>query len=68
MRVPRPVSSGNTALAHAFELEPDPIAYDNVVPMNQRLSLLELNKANCHWPTGDPANCGVLPLRRQRAQ
>jgi GcrA cell cycle regulator len=57
MRIPRPVSSGNTALAHAFdaELEPDPIAYDNVVPMNQRLSLLELNKASCHWPIGDPA-------------
>src|SRR5881392_518328 len=33
MRVSRPVSRGNTALAHAFEveLEPDPIAYDNVV-------------------------------------
>ena len=34
MRVSRPVSRGNTALAHAFEveLEPDPIAFDNVVP------------------------------------
>ena len=44
MRVSRPVSRGNTALAHAFEveLEPDPIAFDNVVPMSQRLSLLEL--------------------------
>ena len=47
MRVSRPVSRGNTALAHAFdvEMEPDPIAYDNVVPMSQRLSLLELNEA-----------------------
>src|SRR5207248_10969686 len=44
MRVSRPVSRGNTALAHAFEveMEPDPIAFDNVVPMSQRLSLLEL--------------------------
>src|ERR1700733_8539182 len=58
VRVSRPVSRGNTALAHAFEveLEPDPIAYDNVVPMSQRLSLLELNEAPCHWPIGDPSS------------
>jgi len=49
MRVSRPVSRGNTALAHAFEIEmePDPIAFDNVVPMSQRLSLLELSEATC---------------------
>jgi GcrA cell cycle regulator len=58
MRVARPVSRGNTALAHAFEVEveTDPVAYDNVVPMNQRLSLLELNEATCHWPVGDPSS------------
>jgi GcrA cell cycle regulator len=58
MRVSRPVSRGNTALAHAFEVEPepDPIAFDNVVPMSQRLSLLELSEATCHWPVGDPAS------------
>src|SRR5664279_317299 len=58
MRINRPVSRGNTALAHAFdmEMEPDPIAYDNVVPMSQRLSLLELNEATCHWPIGDPSS------------
>jgi GcrA cell cycle regulator len=58
MRVARPASRGNTALAHAFEveLEPDPIAFDNVVPMSQRVSLLELNEATCHWPIGDPAS------------
>jgi GcrA cell cycle regulator len=57
VRVQRPVSRGNTALAHAFdvELEADPIAFDNVVPINQRLSLLELNEATCHWPVGDPS-------------
>ena len=50
--------SPQPALAHAFEveLEPDPIAYDNVVPMSQRLSLLELNEATCHWPIGDPSS------------
>jgi GcrA cell cycle regulator len=58
MRVSRPVSRGNTALAHVFEveLEADPVAYDNVVPMSQRLSLLELNEATCHWPIGDPSS------------
>ena len=58
MRVSRPVSRGNTALAHAFEveLETDPITYDNVVPMSQRLSLSQLNEATCHWPVGDPAS------------
>src|SRR5258708_27812299 len=57
MRVSPPQSRGNTALAHAFEveMEPDPIAYDNVVPMRQRLSLQELSEATCHWPICDPA-------------
>ncbi|UFZ02902.1 GcrA family cell cycle regulator [Bradyrhizobium ontarionense] len=58
MRVTRPVARGNTALAQVFEIEaePDPVAFDNVVPMNQRLSLLELNEATCHWPVGDPSS------------
>jgi len=58
MRVSRPMSRGNTALAQAFEieLEPAPIVYDTVVPMSQRVSLLELNEATCHWPVGDPAS------------
>ena len=58
MRVARPVAHGNTALAQVFEVEaePDPVAFDNVVPMNQRLSLLELNEATCHWPVGDPSS------------
>src|SRR5438045_7472263 len=62
MRVARPVSRGNTALAHAFEveMEPDPVAYDNVVPMSQRLTLLELNEATCHWPIGDPSRPALL--------
>ncbi len=58
MRVARPVSRGNTALAHAFEteLEPDRIANDKWVRLSQRLSLLELNEATCHWPVGDPSS------------
>ncbi len=58
MRVSRPASRGNTALAQAFEIEvePDPVLCDNVVPMSQRLTLLELSEGACHWPVGDPAN------------
>ena len=58
MRVTRPIARGNTALAQAFEVEvePDPVTSDNVVPMSQRLSLLELNEATCHWPIGDPSS------------
>ncbi len=50
MRVSRPVSRGNTALAHAFEveMEPDPIAYDNVVPMSQRR--VAAGTQRCHLP------------------
>src|SRR5438034_7122143 len=50
MRISRPVSRGNTALAQAFEMEveTDVIAYDNVVPMSQRKTLLELTEDTCH--------------------
>jgi len=37
-------------------VEAEPVTYDNVVPMSQRLSLLELNEATCHWPVGDPSS------------
>jgi GcrA cell cycle regulator len=58
MRISRPAVRGNTALAQAFmvEVEPDPIAYDNVVPMSQRRTLLELNEGTCKWPVGDPGS------------
>jgi GcrA cell cycle regulator len=49
---------GNTALAQAFEveLEPEPVLYDNVIPMGQRRSILELTEATCRWPIGDPSS------------
>lgn len=58
VRIPRPAVRGNTVLAQAFEMEldPDPIAYDNVVPMSQRRSLLELTEEHCRWPIGDPGS------------
>ncbi len=58
VRMPRPAARGNTALAHDYqvEMEPDPISVDNVIPISQRLQLVELNDATCHWPVGDPAS------------
>src|SRR3954447_11960350 len=58
MRVLRPASRRHTALAQAFEIqaEPDAPSHDKVVPMTQRLSLLQWNEAPCHWPVGDPAS------------
>src|ERR1700679_1143021 len=52
MRGSRRVPRGNTARAPGLEvdLDPDPIAYENVVPRSQRLSLRDLNEAPCHWP------------------
>lgn len=69
VRVSRPAMRGNTALAQAFEMElaPDPVAFDNVIPMGQRCNLLELTEATCRWPIGDPGAsdfffCGGKPL------
>jgi GcrA cell cycle regulator len=69
MRISRPVSRGNTALAHAFEVEaePDPIAYDNVVPMSQRLSAAGAEREHLPLAGRRSGQPGVLFLRRQGA-
>jgi GcrA cell cycle regulator len=56
LRVSRASMRGNTALAHAYDLdmEPEPAPVDNVIPMGQRRSLLELTEETCRWPIGDP--------------
>jgi GcrA cell cycle regulator len=56
LRVSRSSMRGNTALAHAYELdiEPEPQLIDNVIPLGQRRSLLELTEDTCRWPIGDP--------------
>ncbi|TAK48559.1 MAG: GcrA cell cycle regulator [Xanthobacteraceae bacterium] len=58
MRISRPVARGNTALAQAFEVEfeADPVTYDNIVPLGQRRTLMELNEDTCRWPVGDPGS------------
>ena len=57
-RAMRPAMRGNTALAHAvayeIELEPEPEPIDNIIPIGQRCSILELTEEKCHWPIGDP--------------
>jgi GcrA cell cycle regulator len=49
---------GNTALAtrpaYEYELEPEPELIENIIPIGQRCSLVELNDEKCHWPIGDP--------------
>ena len=58
LRVHRPSIRGNTALAHAFEMEvdPEPELIDNIIPIGQRRTLLELNEDTCRWPIGDPGS------------
>jgi len=73
LRMSRPAMRGNTALArHALavyelEPEPEPEPLENIVPIGQRCSLLELSDAKCRWPIGDPGAqdfffCGGKPV------
>ena len=63
----RPLSAGNTALAaqievHAEEMPeeaPAPAPQtqaqpDNVVPLGQRCTIMNLNESTCRWPMGEP--------------
>jgi GcrA cell cycle regulator len=56
LRVSRPALRGNTALAPMYELdiEPEPELAENIIPLGQRCSILELSEDKCHWPIGDP--------------
>src|SRR5258708_16563826 len=58
LRVSRPSMRGNTALAKAYELEVEvePELVDNVIPIGQRRTLLELTEETCRWPIGDPGS------------
>ena len=69
MRLARPSMRGNTALAPMYEadLEPEPELIENIIPIGQRCSLLELNESKCRWPIGDPGTaefffCGGTPV------
>jgi GcrA cell cycle regulator len=58
----RPTIRGNTALAQAYELdlEGEPELVDNVIPLGQRRSILELTEETCRWPIGDPGSAGFF--------
>ncbi len=58
LRIGRGAIRGNTALAHAYEIEAEaePELLDNVIPIGQRRTLLELNEQTCRWPVGDPGS------------
>jgi GcrA cell cycle regulator len=71
VRVSRPAMRGNTALAplHGYELdiEPEPEMIENIIPLGQRCTLLELSENKCRWPIGDPGStefffCGGKPI------
>jgi len=69
MRLARPTMRGNTALAPIYEqdVEPEPELVENIIPIGQRCSLLELNDSKCRWPIGDPGSaefffCGGAPV------
>ena len=60
---------GNTALALAYDLDqaPELELIENIIPIGQRRTLLQLNENTCRWPIGDPATpdfffCGGKPL------
>src|SRR5436309_10918324 len=72
MRMARPAIRGNTALAYAYDIdaeyEPEPI--ENVIPITQRRTILELTEMTCHWPVGDPGTpdfffCGGQTMTNQ---
>ena len=47
--------------------KPEPELIENIIPLGQRRTLLELNEDTCRWPIGDPATpefffCGGKPL------
>jgi len=61
--------SASTALAHAYEIEEEaaPELIENVIPIGQRRTILELTEQTCRWPIGDPGStdfffCGGNPV------
>ncbi|MBB6308122.1 GcrA family cell cycle regulator [Xanthobacter tagetidis] len=63
-RPQRPMTHGNTALAPSLEQmvqeapAPAPQSADNVVPMGQRCTIMNLTESTCRWPMGEPGTDG----------
>jgi len=58
LRMARASIRGNTALAHAYEMEAEaaPELIENIIPIGQRRTILELTEQTCRWPIGDPGS------------
>jgi GcrA cell cycle regulator len=56
LRVSRPAIRGNSALAYDYDVEPEPELLDNIIPIGQRRTILELTEETCRWPIGDPGS------------
>ena len=58
LRMTRASVRGNTALAHAYEIEAEatPELMENIIPIGQRRTILELTEQTCRWPIGDPGS------------
>jgi GcrA cell cycle regulator len=64
-RIARAVTQRKSSLAFAYEIIE--VAKEDVAPIGQGCTILELNEHTCRWPIGDPARpdfyfCGALPL------
>jgi GcrA cell cycle regulator len=58
LRVGRESIRGNTALAKAYEIEAEamPELIENIIPVGQRRTILDISEETCRWPIGDPGS------------
>ena len=53
-----PMTRGSNALAYAPRVDYEPVlkpAEEVVIPMSERVTIMELREAMCRWPLGDPS-------------
>ena len=53
-----PMTRGATALAYAPQADLEPVlrpTEEVVIPMSERVTIMELKESMCRWPLGDPA-------------
>ena len=57
-RASAPMTRGATALAYAPRAEMEPVlrpVEEVVIPISERVTIMELRESMCRWPLGDPA-------------
>ena len=68
-RAPRTMMRGNTALAqmpsYDYDPEPEPELIENIIPIGQRCTLLELDRRQVPLADRRSGSAGLLLLRRQ---